>query len=121
MPKLKDTLLNFSDNEFAFFYTYRRHSFLNESKDKIEDNKKQRSLTIDKIKHLVETKPEIQEGNCPRCNSSKFQEEIENEINVRSGIQFDVITNRCIVCDYNPEIGKSLNWKMKLKKEQVPE
>ena len=111
MSKIKQTISEFTDREFAFFYHYRKPGLLPVSQQLVDENLQERGLSPETLDQLRNEPFEPLEGHCPRCNSSRLFQETRNHL-VQSGdgsYEKDVHTLRCIVCHYNPGVDKPIN------------
>ena len=114
-----DTFLEFlSREEFAFFYTFRRMEFLEDSKEIIEKHKALKKLSESEIKSIVDNQKVIFNQNCPRCQAANFERITDYDIAIAANVPIEkhIHSRRCRICGYNAYKNNTLNWKMALRK-----
>ena len=114
-----ETFLEYlSDEEFAFFYKFRKPEFLKGSKEKIEKNRQKRRLTENEIDGLIEKQKIILNQKCPRCQGENFEEIIDYDVVISNNapIEKKIHSRKCRICGYNSYKNKPLNFRMRINK-----
>lgn len=123
MSEFEKFINRLSDHEFAIFVKYRYDGFLAGSKEKIDQELKNRKLTADKLESYSKEELNSDGGEgpqkCLRCGSAKlFRETSYQEIpfNEFSSLEVASETQRCRLCGFNPGKEEPKNFTERLKR-----
>lgn len=123
MNKLNDFLSSLSGHELAIFFGYRYHTFLENSKRKIDDEIENRRLSSAQLSLLKDKKLICRSSKeikcCPRCGADKlFVETDYTEMPVSEVSSAEIATDsyRCRLCGYNADKTTSNNFAERIKR-----
>lgn len=117
---IEELFCKLDDRHFSFFYNNRKTEFSHRFQLIIEEEKKRRKLSQEKITEYIQVKEFQQKNKCLRCQSNLRFVEIDRIFVPDVGsYSIDVHSWKCIVCGFNPHKDKALNWKMWLKKNFI--
>jgi hypothetical protein len=112
-----------TDHELAILVKYRYQGLLENSKQKINEEVKNRNLSISELNRYssekLNTKSAKGSKQCLRCGSEKWFEEheySEKPFNEFSSVEVVTDSYRCLLCGYNPFKETPKNFFQKLKK-----
>jgi hypothetical protein len=107
MNDLELFLKDLSDSELAVFISYRFEDFLENSRQRIINEVKQRGLNQKDLKQLYDKGLHVDADSnvcCPQCGSDRFFLETVYELVQRKYGSYEVAveSNRCRICGFNP-------------------
>ncbi len=122
MNEFDNFIRSLTDHELAILVRYRYPGLLENSKQKINEEVKNRNLSISELNRYSreKLKAESAKGSkqCVRCGSEKWFEEheySEKPFNEFSSVEVVTDSYHCLLCGYNPfkEIPKNFFQKLK--------
>jgi hypothetical protein len=123
MYKFDNLISSLTDHELAILVRYRYQGLLENTKQKINEEVKNRNLSVSELNRYSreKLKAESAKGSkqCVRCGSEKWFEEheySEKPFNEFSSVEVVADTYRCLLCGYNPIKETPKNFFQKLKR-----
>lgn len=123
MNKFDIFISSLTDHELAILVRYRYRGLLENSKQKINEEVKNRNLSVSELNRYSRAKliAESAKGSkqCVRCGSEKWFEEheySEKPFNEFLSVEVVADTHRCMLCGYNPFKETPKNFFQKLKR-----
>jgi hypothetical protein len=123
MYKFDNLISSLTDHELAILVRYRYQGLLENTKQKINEEVKNRNLSVSELNRYSreKLKAESAKGSkqCVRCGSEKWFEEheySEKPFNEFSSVEVVTDSFRCLLCGYNPFKETPKNFFQKLKR-----
>jgi hypothetical protein len=128
MNEFDNFIRSLTDHELAILVRYRYPGLLENSKQKINEEVKNRNLSISELNKYSKEKLKAESAKgskqCVRCGSEKWFEEheySEKPFNEFSSVEVVTDSYRCLLCGYNPFIINTEEFSSKTKKSDPTE